>query len=207
MDEDRSLFEGRLITLAPLDPDQDAEVESRWTHDADYLRLFSQDVARPLAPARLKKKYTDLEKRIEESGNQFYFTLRLREPGGEASSEAEKPGETGRLLGFVHILWISWNSGTASISLGIGDPADRGKGYGSEALGMALRYAFAELNLHRLEAIVPEYNQAALRLFERAGFVPEVRQRQALARDGRRWDLLRLGILKQEWEENPGSDS
>jgi len=202
MDVRDSLFDGRLIKLAPLDPDQDAEVESRWSHDAEYLRLLSPDVARPLSAARLKKKYEELEKRIDESGNQFYFTIRLREPDGEERMEADKPRKMGRMLGFVYISWISWNSGTAHITLGIGDPADRRKGYGSEALKMALRYAFAELNLHHLDAVVPEYNPAALRLFERAGFVQEVRHRQALARGGRRWDLLRFGIIRDDWEKN-----
>jgi RimJ/RimL family protein N-acetyltransferase len=204
MDMDRSLFEGRLIYLAPLDPDRDAEVESRWTHDADYLRSLNADFARPLSPARMKKRYADLEKNIEEAGKQFYFTIRLREPDGEAGPEAGKPERMSRMLGFLHIKWISWSNGTANISLGIGDPADRRKGYGSEALKMGLHYAFAELNLHRLAAIIPEYNLAALQLFERAGFVEEVRQRQALARDGRRWDLLGYGIFRDHREAGQG---
>jgi RimJ/RimL family protein N-acetyltransferase len=69
---------------------------------------------------------------------------------------------------------------------------------------MGLHYAFAELNLHRLAAIIPEYNLAALQLFERAGFVEEVRQRQALARDGRRWDLLGYGIFRDHREAGQG---
>jgi RimJ/RimL family protein N-acetyltransferase len=41
-----------------------------------------------------------------------------------------------------------------------------------------------------------------LRFFEKAGFIVEVRRRQALNRDGRRWDLLHLGLLQQEWAQN-----
>ncbi len=33
-----SLFVGRRIYLAPLDPENDAELEARWTHDIEYLR-------------------------------------------------------------------------------------------------------------------------------------------------------------------------
>jgi RimJ/RimL family protein N-acetyltransferase len=204
MDVSESLFEGRLVKFTPLDPDADAEVESRWSHDAEYLRLLSSDLARPLSAARMKKKYEELEKAIDESGNQFHFAIRLREPEREAGGEATKRGKLGRMLGFVYIHWISWNGGTANISLGIGDPADRRKGYGSEALKMALRYAFAELNLHRLDAVIPEYNQSAIRLFERAGFILEARQRQAIARYGQRWDLLRFGILRDDWEQKLG---
>jgi RimJ/RimL family protein N-acetyltransferase len=202
MEVSDSLFVGRLVRFTPLDPDQDAETESCWSHDAEYLRLLGPGMARPLPAARMKKRYEDLEKAIDESRNQFHFAIRLREPEREEGEDAGKPGKMGRMLGFVHINWISWNSGTANLSLGIGDPADRRKGYGSEALRMALRYVFAELNLHRLDAVVPAYNQTAQRLFERAGFVLEARHRQALARYGQRWDLLRFGILRDEWEQN-----
>ena len=66
---------------------------------------------------------------------------------------------------------------------------------------MLLRFAFAELNLFRLSVYVPEYNVAALALLKKFGFVEEVRRRQALERDGRRWDMLVFGLLKDEWQE------
>ena len=49
-------------------------------------------------------------------------------------------------------------------------------------------------------AITSEYNPGAVRFLERAGFTVEARQRQALRRDGRRWDALILGLLRPEWE-------
>jgi len=53
------LFEGELIRLAPPEPDRDAEIESRWTHDAEYQRLLSADPVRPLSPTLIKKKYEE----------------------------------------------------------------------------------------------------------------------------------------------------
>ncbi len=66
---------------------------------------------------------------------------------------------------------------------------------------MLLRFSFAELNLFRLTAMVPEYNLAAIALLKKFGFVEEVRRRKALERDGRRWDLLGFGLLKDDWLE------
>jgi RimJ/RimL family protein N-acetyltransferase len=62
-----------------------------------------------------------------------------------------------------------------------------------------LRYAFDELNLYRLTAVIPEYNPVAMQLFSKAGFVEEVRRRKALNRDDKRWDLINLGLLHEEW--------
>jgi RimJ/RimL family protein N-acetyltransferase len=180
------LFEGKTVCLAPIDHDQDAEIESKWTHDPDYLRSLNPQPIRPLSPAQLKKKYEAIEKEAEESKNLFYFTIRCREDD--------------RLVGFARLYWVDWTNSNGMVQLGIGNPADRGRGYGTEALQMLLRYAFSELNLYRLSAIIAEYNPKAMRLFKKCGFIEEVRRRQALKRDGQRWDAIHLGLLRGEWE-------
>jgi len=42
-------------------------------------------------------------------------------------------------------------------------------------------------------------------LLKKSGFVEEVRRRKALDRDGRRWDLLIFGLLKDEWQKQAGA--
>jgi RimJ/RimL family protein N-acetyltransferase len=190
MDIKDSLFEAEHICLAPIQPENDAPVEAQWTQASQYMRLLDTEPARPGSPELVKKRYEAIEKEIEEHGSLFYFTIRLRRDD--------------RLIGFARIDEIQWAMAYASLQLGIGDPEQRGKGYGSQALRLLLRYAFSELNLFHLGAAVPEYNQVALRLFQRAGFVKEVCQRQGLYRDGRRWDLLYLGLLKDEWSNKNG---
>ncbi len=106
-----------------------------------------------------------------------------------------------RLIGFAEINWISWTNGNGYIRLGIGEAADRRQGYGAEALGLLLYYAFAELNLYRLTANIPAYNHPALNLFKGYGFREEVRLRNALERDCCTWDQLLFGLLVEEWKE------
>ncbi len=188
-----SLFAGDLIVLTSIDHDKDAEVEAKWTQDPHYLRMLDAKPAQPLSVAQVKKGYEKIEKDAEESKNIFQFTIRTK-PG--------EPGDLGRLVGFIRLEGIEWNHGMGWVKIGIGSPQDRRKGYGSEALRLILRYAFAELNLYRLTAVVQEYNQPALGLFKKAAFVEEVCRRKALNRDGKTWDKIHLGILRQEWEEN-----
>ena len=191
MSIENSLYDGQLVCLAPIDHEKDAEIESRWTHNAEYMRLLYPEAARPLSPWQVKKRYEAIEKEMDENKNLFHFAIRLRTDD--------------RLVGFAQIYWIEWANAVGVLRLGIGDPDDRRKGYGSDALQLLLRYAFDELNLYRLGAQVGEYNPVALQLFQRAGFVEEVRRRQALNRDGRRWDLIHLGLLRAEWSPlSPG---
>jgi RimJ/RimL family protein N-acetyltransferase len=59
---------------------------------------------------------------------------------------------------------------------------------------LVLRYAFDELNLHRVSLTVFEYNERALRTYRKLGFVEEGRQRARLLRFGKRWDMVVMGI-------------
>jgi RimJ/RimL family protein N-acetyltransferase len=110
--------------------------------------------------------------------------------------------EDDRLIGKASIYWIEWSNGNGWVRLGIGSADDRRKGIGTQALRMLLRFAFAELNLFRLTAAVPEYNRGAIALLQKFGFVQEICRRKALERDGRRWDLYIFGLLNEEWQEH-----
>ena len=189
---EKLLFDGQLVYLAAINHQQDAQVESRWTLDGDYQRMLGADLVRPLSPAQVKKRYEDIEKEMDEKGNQYYFAIRRANQG-----DVENPDQ---LLGFARLTRLEWNHGTGSISLGIGDPAERNQGYGSDALRLMLRYAFRELNLFRLSASIPAYNQAALCLFDNADFKEEANQREVYQREDKRWDGIYMGLLREEWE-------
>jgi hypothetical protein len=49
---DTQLFEGNQVRLAPINHEKDPEVESRWTHNLDLMRVLSQQPARPSAATR-----------------------------------------------------------------------------------------------------------------------------------------------------------
>jgi hypothetical protein len=183
-----SLYEGQWVRLAAIEPDRDAEIEARWTHDAEYMRLLSADPVRPTTPAQLKKKYKAAWK---DDKPFFHFAIRTRADD--------------RLVGFAKVDQIEWTNGVGALVLGIGDPADRRRGYGRDALRLLLNYAFNELNLHCLMAGMAEYNVGAVRLFEQAGFTIAVRRRAAIHRDGRHWDALILELLCAEWVRQQGA--
>ena len=182
-----SLFESQRVRLAPPDADKDAAIESGWTHDLDFQRRIGNSPARPLSPGQVKKKYEALEK---DGDKQFYFAARTR---------TLEPDGLGRLIGFARLFWVDHVHGSGNLNLGIGAPADRGQGYGTELMALMLNYAFNELGLHRLSAMVTEDNSGAIRFVERHGFQLEVRRRQAVLRDNQRWDMLLYGLLRSEW--------
>jgi RimJ/RimL family protein N-acetyltransferase len=180
------LFEGQDIRFGPIDHEKDPEIESKWTHDSDFMRMMDTAPARPLSAAMIRKQYEKLEKQIEEKKNLFHFMVRAKADD--------------RLIGMAAFYRIEWTNSNAFLRLGIGAAEDRRKGFGTQSLQMLLRFAFAELNLFRVSAMVPEYNEAALALLQKFGFAQEVCRRKALERDGQRWDLYVFGLLSDEWQ-------
>ena len=182
------LLEETDVCLGGIDLQAHPVVESRWTHDAEFMRLMELRPVCPLSPATVKKRYEAIAMEMRDEGNLFYFTIRAREDD--------------RLIGKALIEYVDWSSGNGYIRLGIGEAESRGRGYGSQALSLLLRYAFDELSLYRVTAGVPAFNEAALRLFQKFGFIEETRRRAALYFNGEFWDVIGFGLLNAEWRES-----
>jgi len=80
----------------------------------------------------------------------------------------------------------------------IGAPFAR-QGYMTEALELALHYAFVRLRLHRLEANIQPENQPSLALVARLGFSREGYSRRYLKIGGRWRDHERWALLAEDW--------
>ncbi|WP_206923029.1 GNAT family N-acetyltransferase [Alicyclobacillus suci] len=175
------LFKGNRIRLTALQ-EADAEAYARWSEDGEYLRNLDTDYAVPRTAAFFRENI----QHNSSNPNVVEFGIRLLD------KEA--------LIGFVAVHSIEWNNHAGRLAIGIGDSAHRGQGLGTEALKLVLRYAFHELNLNRVGLDVIANNEAAIRSYEKAGFVIEGTVRDAVLRDGQAHDRIYMGILRRDWQ-------
>ena len=180
-----NLFAGPRVRLTAIRP-EDAAIAAHWYEDSAFLREFDASAAFPRSLVRLRDFLSEYDK--SETG--YRFGIRLH--------------HSDDLIGVIELDDILWPSRVAWLAIGIGDAAHRGQGYGSEALGVMLRFAFHELNLHRIQLTVFSYNLRAIRLYERLGFVREGVLREYLHRDGQRFDIYLYALLAREWEAGAG---
>lgn len=181
---DNDLFRGNLVRLTLESPEAEVPNVVRWWQDSEYMRLLDNDPARLWSQKKIREWIDkDLE---EENPSVFFFHVH--------TLQDDRP------IGFVGLFNISWTNGDAWVGIGMGARDTWGRGYGTDAMRLALRYAFTELNLRRVSLGVFEYNRRAIRSYMKAGFTHEGRLRQALQREGRRWDLYLMGLLKSEWQ-------
>ncbi len=180
------LFTGEFVRLVAADPEAIAPAFSRWSRDSEFVRLLNSGEATPLS-ARAMRNLMDRQPE-KDPPNFFWFAIHTL---------------TGdHLIGDIALDGIRWSHREAFVGIGLGEREWWGKGYGTDAMRIILRYAFLELNLLRVSLNVFEYNPRAIRSYEKLGFIHEGRMRQYLHREGQRWDMIFMGILREEWEQN-----
>ena len=103
-------------------------------------------------------------------------------------------------IGNIGLESVDWKNRFCTFGIALGEKEYWGKGYGTKAVRTALRYAFDELNLHRVELEVFAYNPRAIRCYEKAGFRHEGTRRQSHFHNGQYHDAHRMGILREEFE-------
>lgn len=107
--------------------------------------------------------------------------------------------EAGGLIGEIRLDRVDFRDKRASLAVGIEDASQLGKGLGSEAIALALGYAFNVLKLHRVSVRVLAYNSRAIRAYQKCGFVIEGREREAAFVDGAWHDDVMMAILDSEY--------
>lgn len=182
MSEDEFLA-GEKARLVPFDAERDSKKIAGWRTNSEYLRLADGDIARQFSVENIKKWLEG-----EELADSWVFFIIQTKDTDEAIGEISLGGFKGR-------------HSNVFVGISIGDPQNWGKGYGTDAMRLILKYGFGILNLHHISLTVFENNPRGVRSYEKAGFKMEGAQRQFLNRDGRRWDMYRMGILKSEWLE------
>lgn len=128
-----------------------------------------------------------------------WFENRLNRENDHLFAVEAQVNETWVHVGNVGLHQIDWKNRLASFGIALGEKAYWNRGFGTAATRTIVRFAFAELNLHRVELEVFESNLQAMRCYEKAGFQREGVRRQAFFRDGRYHDLHVMAILAPEF--------
>lgn len=110
--------------------------------------------------------------------------------------------ETNRKIGSTYLRDIDRSHNKAEYGIFIGEDDAVGKGYGSEAAKMMIRYGFHILKLHKIFLRVFEENVAAIKSYEKAGFVIEAKLREDVYKDDTYVNMLLMAIINPEEEKD-----
>lgn len=172
------MIQGQRTKLRAIER-EDLSTFVRWFNDPEvrqYLAMYM-----PMSMAEEEKWF---ERQLEDQDNRI-FAIET---------------EDGVHIGNIGLHSFDWKNRKALLGIVIGEKEYWGKGYGSDAVRTLLGFAFGEMNLHRVYLTVYDYNERAIRCYERCGFQHEGQLREARFKDGQYHDELMLGILREEFE-------
>ncbi len=101
-------------------------------------------------------------------------------------------------LGYIQLTEIHAVFRSAVVGISIGDPANRGKGYGHEALTLCIGFCWKDLNLRRLSLMIVGRNEPATRAYKKAGFEQEGLLKRAIFANGAYMDATIMGLLRSD---------
>jgi len=106
---------------------------------------------------------------------------------------------SGELIGAMWLNEINWICRTATTAAFVGEPENRGKGYGVDAKMLLCYHCFCTLNLKKLCSSLLESNAPSYYYNEKCGYKVEGRRREHYYRAGRYRDVIETGLLRSEW--------
>jgi RimJ/RimL family protein N-acetyltransferase len=139
---------------------------------------------------------------MSQAAEEQWFEAQLQDDSGHVFViETLKDGVP---IGNLDLHAIDWVNRSAGCGVSICERTYWNQGYGTDALRTLLRFGFEELNLHRVFLQVFDFNERAIRCYEKIGFRHEGRLRQARFVEGRYVDELIMGLLGEEWQAGEG---
>ncbi len=126
---------------------------------------------------------------VSSSEEDFVFAIKVR----------KKSNEKYKIIGTCGLVDISWFDRNATFGIQIFNKKFWGKGCGTGATNLLLKYGFRELGLNRITSWVIEYSEMSIALHDKVGFVPEGAQRKRIYKLGEYHDLLLFGLLRDEY--------
>jgi len=106
--------------------------------------------------------------------------------------------QTGKGVGSVYLRDIDRINQKAEYGIFIGEEDALGKGFGSEAAALAIKYAFEQLGLHKVFLRVFADNLRAIKSYENAGFVKEACFKHDVKIDVKYYDMVFMAIINEK---------
>lgn len=106
--------------------------------------------------------------------------------------------DSGQLIGMIGLRMVDFKNKNAEVGFWLGKKYWN-KGYTTEAVRLIMQYAFNDLRLQRLYAIVLSLNIGSVRVLEKNGLIRECVWRKAHVIGQKRYDVYAYGILKAEF--------
>lgn len=142
------------------------------------------------------RRYLEMYLPISRAEEEEWFEHHLRDNSTRVLAIETKEGVQ---IGNISIDELDWKNRSARLGIVIGEKEHWGRGYGTDAVISLLEFIFNEMNLHRIYLSVFDFNERAIRCYEKCGFRREGEARESLFRDGEYHTSLLMAVLREDF--------
>ncbi|MHB8127283.1 MAG: GNAT family N-acetyltransferase [Desulfitobacteriaceae bacterium] len=153
----------------------------------EFLLQWSGEFKCPLTKEQLDKFYCFGEK---GTGKYYYKIVDI---------------QTCQAIGIITLKLYRYKSLGVIINFLIGEESMRGKGIGQKALTKMIHKGFTEFCLSKIRLNVFDYNDQAIRCYEKVGFVKERLLKCVKKVGDSYWHMFEMSIFEDEWRSNSES--
>lgn len=175
-------WQGDKIRLRAVEP-KDAETFMEWNKDSEISRNAHRIIF-PESHERLKEMCEEGSKKKPEK-DEFHWVAEDHD---------------GNIAGSINTFFCSRKDGTFWYGLALLRPY-WGQGYAKDMIQLVLKYYFYELGYQKVNAKVYAFNERSLKMHEKFGFVREGLMRNMVYTNGRHYDEVIFGMLREEFEQ------
>jgi RimJ/RimL family protein N-acetyltransferase len=172
-------LKGKKVILRPFDIATDFELFFKWVNDPEVIRYLLR-----LIPTYRHQQLAWFQS-LPNSTDIIFSVETIQ----------------GNTIGTIGLENINYLNGTACTWQIIGEKQFRGQGFGTEAKILLLDYGFNTLRLEKINSEIIAANKISLHYNKKLGFREEGVLRNQVFREGKRHDLVLLGILREEFAE------
>jgi len=183
---DNYYWQNDLVRLRAWSED-DWEWDYYTNFDTLAARLADYEVDLPPTPLN-SKKYSERIANLSTNNCRIAFAIDTLD---------------GIHVGRINILLDDDKNGTFGIGLKI-DRDHRGKGYGTNAVKLLLKYGFMERRLNKYSVSVLEGNEGSIKMHKKLGCEQEGVLKQNIYTNGRYYDEIYFGLTKDMYLKNRG---
>ncbi|KOF56008.1 GNAT family N-acetyltransferase [Clostridium guangxiense] len=177
------MYYGEKVCLRAY-KEEDIKVAAELVNDEELKRFLTPRIPFPISP--WEEEDWIKSQKGNQSG-QFNFAI--------------EDMKTKKYIGGCGIQDVNWLARTATVGIMIGDKDYWGKGYGTDAMKILIKFIFENMNINKIKLSTFSFNERAKKCYEKCGFKVEGILKDEIFKDGKYYDEVLMAVFREEFQE------
>lgn len=174
------MYKGEKVILRAY-KEEDAIKAHRFVNDKELITNLSNSIPFPMT---YEEELGFVKSQKKNNEGTYNFAI-------EAIENKEYIGGCG-------INKVNWQTRVAELGIMIGNKEYWGKGYGTDAIKVLIKFMFEEMNINKISLGVYSFNKRAIRCYEKCGFKVEGVLKQEVYTGGKYYDKILMALFKED---------